>query len=224
MRVARTLALALLALGLAACGERGASSTVRPPPEPDVSPKPAPPTPRPAETRLATFGGGCFWCTEAVFSRLVGVESVASGFSGGTGANPSYEDVCTGTTGHAEVIQVRFDPTQVRYEALLEVFFATHDPTTLNRQGHDLGTQYRSIILWHDEEQRAVAEATKKKLDASGELLGKVVTEIVPYKAFWPAGEYHAAYFARNPTQGYCHAVIAPKVKKFEAKFKDRLK
>jgi peptide-methionine (S)-S-oxide reductase len=173
---------------------------------------------------VATFGGGCFWCTEAVFRELDGVIAVTSGYAGGTTSDPTYEEVCTGTTGHAEVIQVRYDPSKVDYAKILEVFFATHDPTTLNRQGADTGTQYRSVVFAHDDEQRRVAEEVKRALDASGAYDAPVVTEIVPAGDFWPAEEYHQGYYAANPSQGYCRAVIRPKLEKFRKAFADRLK
>ncbi len=172
----------------------------------------------------ATFGCGCFWCAEAIFDRVEGVTSVRSGFSGGRGKDPSYELVCTGTTGHAEVVQVEYDPAKVSYAELLRVFFGTHDPTTKNRQGHDVGSQYRSIILTHDDEQRRVAEDVKAKLDASGVYPNPIVTEIVPFEAFYPADAHHQDYFAQNPGQGYCQAVIRPKVEKFEQAFQSILK
>lgn len=190
------------------------------PAEVPVNAKPAPPK----EERLATFGGGCFWCTEAVFLRLKGVLGVESGYSGGKTQNPTYKQVCDGDTGHAEVIQVRYDPQQVSYEALLEVFFATHDPTTKDQQGADVGTQYRSVILTHDDEQRRTAEAVKKRLDASKKFSAPIVTEIVPFERFWKAEAYHQDFFAQNPNQGYCRAVVSPKVKKFEEHFSDKLK
>jgi methionine-S-sulfoxide reductase len=208
---------------VAACGQR-VSSSENPDREQPVSPKPAPPTPRSAETRLATFGGGCFWCTEAVYRRLEGVVSVMPGYSGGTKEKPTYDEVCEGDTGHAEVIQIGYDPSKISYETLLEVFFATHDPTTLNAQGADHGTQYRSIILWHDEEQKKTAEAVKKRLDAEGKFLGSIVTQIVPFKVFWPAEDKHLDFYARNPGSRYCQAVIPPKLHKLEKGFKDKLK
>ena len=174
--------------------------------------------------RLATFGGGCFWCTEAVFRRLEGVASVESGYSGGTVQNPTYKQVCGGDTGHAEVIQVLYDPTKVPYEDLLEIFWKTHDPTTKDRQGNDSGSQYRSIVLTHDDEQRRVAEDLKARLDAAGVFEAPIVTEIVPFERFWKAEGYHQDYFADNPNQPYCRAVVGPKVAKFEKVFKDRLK
>lgn len=175
-------------------------------------------------TKLATFGGGCYWCTEAVFQRLEGVTKVESGFSGGSIPDPTYEAVCTGTTGHAEVIQITYEPAKIGFEKLLEVFFKTHDPTTLNRQGNDHGTQYRSVVFHHDDEQRQLAEKVKASLDASGAFSDKIVTEISPFKAFYKADEYHQNYFNRNPRQGYCSVIIAPKVEKFEKAFKDLLK
>jgi peptide-methionine (S)-S-oxide reductase len=175
----------------------------------------------PLET--ATFGSGCFWCTEAVFKELRGVKSVVSGYSGGKAADPTYEQVCSGRTGHAEVVQITFDPTEVSYEELLEVFFRTHDPTTLNRQGHDAGTQYRSAIFYHSQQQRELAEQTRQRLDASGAFGTAIVTEISPFERFYPAENYHQNYFERNPEQAYCAAVIRPKVDKFRTAFRERL-
>jgi len=170
-----------------------------------------------------TFGSGCFWCTEAVFQQLKGVESVVSGYSGGQVDNPSYEQVTTGRTGHAEVCQIQFDPEQISYEDLLEVFFNTHDPTTLNRQGNDVGTQYRSVIFYHSDEQKETAEQVKKKLGDSGTWKNPLVTEIVPFEKFYRAEDYHQNYYRNNPRQGYCRIVIAPKLKKFEKTFKLKL-
>ena len=167
-------------------------------------------------TETATLGGGCFWCTEAVFQMLPGVKSVVSGYAGGTKPNPTYEEVCTGDTGHAEVIQITYDPQQVSYEKILETFWDVHDPTTLNRQGHDSGTQYRSIILYNSESQKAAAE--KSKQDAQKHFENPIVTQLVPLKAFYPAEGYHQDYYRNNPNQGYCRAVIRPKVEKFEKK------
>jgi peptide-methionine (S)-S-oxide reductase len=164
---------------------------------------------------VATLAGGCFWCTEAVFSELKGVTSVLPGYAGGHVPNPSYDDVCTGTTGHAEAIQVRFDPSVVSYDQLLRVFFSTHDPTTLNRQGADVGPQYRSAVFFHDEAQRAAAERVVREIESAKVWRGRIVTEITPYAHFYPAEEYHRQYFRRNPTKGYCAMVIAPKVAKF---------
>jgi peptide-methionine (S)-S-oxide reductase len=171
----------------------------------------------------ATFGNGCFWCTEAIFQQLKGVESVASGYSGGRINNPSYREVCDGTTGHAEVLQVQFDPTVISYEKLLEVFFTTHDPTTLNRQGADVGTQYRSVIFFHDEAQRAVAEQVKKDF-APTIWDDPIVTEITSFSKFYKAEDYHQNYFNDNPGQGYCRIVINPKVQKFRASHPELLK
>lgn len=172
---------------------------------------------------IATFGTGCFWCTEAVFQQLKGVTSVVSGFSGGHVENPSYEQVVTGGTGHAEVCQIGFDSDQISFEELLAVFFETHDPTTLNRQGNDVGPQYRSAIFYHDEEQKAIAEKMKKDLDARKVFKKPIVTEITAFSKFYPAEDYHQNYFRNNPTQGYCRYVIAPKVAKFEKTFKLKL-
>jgi len=162
----------------------------------------------------AVFGGGCFWCLDAQFKLVNGVKSVVSGYAGGTTKNPTYEQVCTETTGHAEVIQVEFDPAVVTYGDLLRKFFHAHDPTTLNRQGPDVGTSYRSIILYRDANQKAVAEAVRS--EAQKDWPDPIVTEIVPLQAFYRAEDYHQDYFAKNPTQGYCRIVVAPKVKKFE--------
>ena len=172
---------------------------------------------------LATLGSGCFWCTEAVFQQLKGVKSVKSGYAGGTTENPSYEQVCTGMTGHAEVIQVEFDPSIISYEELLEVFFETHNPTTINRQGNDVGTQYRSIILYHSDEQREIAERVKKRLDQSGKWKNPIVTEIKPFTEFYIAEDYHQDYYNQNKNQPYCRAVISPKLEKFEKIFKLKL-
>ncbi|MCO6457327.1 MAG: peptide-methionine (S)-S-oxide reductase MsrA [Pirellulaceae bacterium] len=173
---------------------------------------------------LATFGGGCFWCTEAVFKELRGVESVRPGYCGGHAAGATYEQVCGGGTGHAEVVQIEYDPRQVSYVELLEVFFKTHDPTTLNRQGADTGTQYRSVVFCHDDAQRAEAVRIKQQLDSSGAFASPIVTQIQPAETFYPAEEYHHDYFARNPGQSYCAYVVGPKVEKFRQVFADRLK
>jgi peptide-methionine (S)-S-oxide reductase len=166
------------------------------------------------QTDTAVFGGGCFWCLDAQFKLVDGVKSVLSGYAGGTTPNPTYEQVCSETTGHAEVIKVEFDPTKVSYEDLLRKFFHAHDPTTLNRQGPDVGTSYRSIILYRDENQESIAK--KVKAEAQKEWPDPIVTEIAPLKTFYKAEDYHQDYFAKNPTQGYCRLVIAPKVRKFE--------
>ena len=173
---------------------------------------------------LATLGGGCFWCLEAVFKDLRGVHSVSSGYAGGHVPDPSYKQVCTGTTGHAEVVQVRFDPNEVTYGDLLRVFFAIHDPTTKNRQGNDIGPQYRSIILTHSDAQRQTAEAVMREIADAKLWPDPLTTEIKPLDAFYPAEAEHHDYFARNPWSGYCQVVIAPKVAKFRKQFTDRLK
>jgi methionine-S-sulfoxide reductase len=175
------------------------------------------------EIELATFGSGCFWCTEAVFDQLKGVISVESGYSGGDVLNPTYEQVCAGTTGHAEVVQVTFDPALISFADLLKVFWQTHDPTTLNRQGHDVGTQYRSAIFYHTDVQREIAEQYKQQLDASGTFRSPIVTEITKFSEFYPAEKYHQEYFQLNPTQRYCSLVIRPKVDKFRKEFKEML-
>jgi peptide-methionine (S)-S-oxide reductase len=172
----------------------------------------------------ATFAGGCFWCTEAVFLELKGVYSVTSGYIGGTVPNPTYKDVCTGLTGHAEAIQIEYDPTIVSFQQLLEVFFATHDPTTLNRQGADVGTQYRSGIFVHDPEQQRIAVEIIRALDQRRVFPGRIVTEVTPASTFYPAEDYHQNYFANNPFQPYCQAVAAPKVAKVRKAFKELLK
>jgi peptide-methionine (S)-S-oxide reductase len=177
-----------------------------------------------SDLQVATFAAGCFWCTEAVFVDVKGVVSVASGYSGGKVKNPSYEEVCTGSTGHAESIQVSFDPSKVSYTELLEIFWNVHDPTTLNRQGNDEGTQYRSAIFYHNEEQRNLAEQYKKQLTASHIFKNPIVTEITPFTNFYKAENYHQNYFALNPNQTYCQYVIRPKVEKFKKQFKDKLK
>ncbi len=175
-------------------------------------------------TPIATLGGGCFWCLEAVYDQLKGVEHVESGYSGGTVPNPTYEQVCTGTTGHAEVVRITFDPQQISYREILEVLFDIHDPTTLNRQGADVGTQYRSVIFYHDEEQKATAEQVIRELDQAGVWNAPIVTEVVPFQAFYEAEDYHQEYFARNGRQPYCRAVVAPKVAKFQKLYLTRLK
>lgn len=177
-----------------------------------------------AAPAVATFGGGCFWCTEAVFQQLRGVLKVESGYSGGQLPNPTYQAICTGLTGHAEVIQITYDPAQISFADLLEVFWRTHDPTTLNRQGHDVGTQYRSVIFYHSPEQRELAELYKRKINAAEAYPRPVVTEISPFAAFYPAEREHHNYFADNPQQSYCRAVIQPKVEKFREIFASRLR
>ena len=174
--------------------------------------------------RLATFGSGCFWCTAAIFMRLAGVEEVISGYSGGSVENPTYEQVSTGNSGHAESIQITYDPAKVSYDDLLEVFWKTHDPTTKDRQGYDVGPQYRSIIFYHDAEQKKLAESYKNKLEAEGIWNRPIVTEIEAFTKFWPAESYHQDYYDNNPTKSYCTVVITPKIEKFKKIFKDRLK
>jgi peptide-methionine (S)-S-oxide reductase len=173
---------------------------------------------------LATFGNGCFWCTEAIFQQLNGVTKVVSGYAGGKVKNPSYKEVCTGLTGHAEVIQITYDPTKISYPELLEVFWQTHDPTTLNRQGADVGTQYRSVVFYHTEEQKQLAESYKKKLDESGAFDNPIVTEISPLIEYYPAEDYHQNYYKLNGSAPYCSYVIQPKLEKFKKVFKDKLK
>lgn len=177
-----------------------------------------------AAREVATLAGGCFWCLEAVFDDLRGVEDVVSGYSGGTVPNPTYEQVCTGTTGHAEVVQVTFDPAVISFRDLLEVFFSVHDPTTLNRQGADVGTQYRSAIFFHTPAQQATAEAVIRDLAAARMFGNPIVTEITPFRVFYPAEDYHQRYFERNPNQPYCRVVVAPKVAKFRKQHLSRLK
>ena len=168
----------------------------------------------------ATFGGGCFWCTEAIFRELRGVDSVVSGYAGGEKDNPLYEEVSTGTTGHAEVIQVTYDPAEISYENLLEGFWGVHDPTTPNRQGADVGPQYRSVIFYHDEKQKEQAEASKKQQGASGK---PIVTQILPLRMFFPAEQYHQKYYENNQAAPYCQVVIEPKLEKFRKQFQDKL-
>ena len=174
--------------------------------------------------QLATLGGGCFWCLEAVYLGLRGVSAVMSGYAGGHVDNPSYEEVCGKRTGHAEVVQITYDDAEVSFEDLLRVFFTIHDPTTKDRQGHDVGPQYRSIILTHSDAQRAASEKMIAEINQAGIWDGPAVTEIVPLEKFWPAEPEHHNYFARNPWSGYCRAVVAPKVIKFRKTFADRLK
>jgi len=172
----------------------------------------------------ATLAAGCFWCVEAVFDDLRGVVDVVSGYSGGHKDNPTYQEVCSEATGHAEVVQIKFDPTLLSYGDLLRVFFTVHDPTQLNRQGNDIGTSYRSAIFYHSDEQRHTAEQIVAEITAEGIYDKPIVTEITPFDKFWPAEDYHQEYFANNPNQPYCAAVVAPKVAKFRQKFVDRLK
>jgi peptide-methionine (S)-S-oxide reductase len=172
----------------------------------------------------ATLGGGCFWCLEAVYQEMEGVLSVESGYMGGKTANPSYHDVCSGTTGHVEVVQVKFDPGMTLYREILEVFFAVHDPTSLDRQGNDVGSQYRSVIFYHDEDQRKIAESVIRELDAEEIWDHPIVTELRPADTFYRAEDYHQEYFRNNPQQPYCAFVVAPKVRKFRDKFAAKMR
>lgn len=181
-------------------------------------------SPTSSSTDTITLANGCFWCTEAVFQQLKGVVRVKSGYTGGKTKNPTYEQVCTGNTGHAEALQVEFDPQTIPLEVILDVFFHTHDPTTLNRQGHDVGTQYRSGIFYHHDSQREAAESAKKRLEASGVFGNPIVTEITPFTDFYPAEQYHDDYYRLHGQQPYCSAVIRPKVEKVRKEFKDYLK
>jgi peptide-methionine (S)-S-oxide reductase len=176
------------------------------------------------QVEVATLAGGCFWCLEAVFDELKGVESVESGYSGGNVENPSYMQVCDGDTGHAEVVRVTFDPSVLSYKDLLTVFFTIHDPTKLNRQGNDVGPQYRSAIFYHDEEQKKTAEQVIREISEQKIWDDPIVTEVAPFKAFYMAEDYHQEYFKKNPFQGYCRVIIAPKVAKFRHAFAERLK
>src|SRR5436305_1054166 len=177
-----------------------------------------------SQREVATLAGGCFWCLEAVYDDVRGVEAVESGYAGGDVPNPSYRQVCSGTTGHAEVVQVTFDPSIVSFREILEIFFAIHDPTTLNRQGADVGTQYRSAIFYHSPEQKEITEKLISELNAEGIWDAPIVTEVVPLNKFYVAEDYHQEYFAQNPSQPYCRAVVAPKVAKFRQKFLGKLK
>ena len=173
---------------------------------------------------IATLAAGCFWCVEAVFQRLNGVESVQSGFSGGHNVNPSYKEVCTQSTGHAESVQIHFNPKIVSFHEILEVYWSVHDPTQLNRQGNDIGTHYRSAVFYHNDEQKKIAEEYKSQLEASGVYKNPIVTEITEWKNFFPAEDYHTDYFDLHGEEPYCNFVVRPKVEKFEQKFKEKLK
>ncbi len=177
-----------------------------------------------AKTDTATFGTGCFWCTEAIFQEVEGVIKVTSGYSGGQVSNPTYKQVCTGTTGHAECLNIVYDPVKISFDELLEIFWKVHDPTTLNRQGADVGTQYRSVIFYHNDSQKAIAEKYKEALNKSGAWDNPVVTTLEPFVKFYPAEDYHQNYYNNNTGQGYCQFVIRPKLEKFEKVFKDKLK
>jgi peptide-methionine (S)-S-oxide reductase len=191
---------------------------------PPPDPAPAPPTDATTDTETATFGGGCFWCTEAVFLQLRGVKSVTSGYTGGHLPNPTYDDICDGDTGHAEVVQIVFDPKVITFSELLEVHWRTHDPTTLNRQGNDRGPQYRSAVFYHSEQQRDLAERYKAKIDATAVYAKPLVTEITKASTFYPAEAYHQNYYANNKGDGYCRVMIGPKVEKLKKVFADKLK
>jgi peptide-methionine (S)-S-oxide reductase len=182
------------------------------------------PAQTPDQLEIATLGGGCFWCLDPVYAELEGVLDVNVGYAGGRVPNPSYTLVCTGLTGHAEVVQVTFDPSIISYREILEIFFSVHDPTTLNRQGADVGTQYRSAIFYHSPEQKEVAEELVRELETEGAWNAPIVTEIAPLQDFYPAEEYHQEYFQKNPYQGYCQAVIAPKMQKFRHKYQSKLR
>lgn len=211
------LTAALLTLLLPACGQAPSS--------PQKNKKNMSSTPLPANTDTATFANGCFWCTEAIFEELDGVISAVSGYTGGTAQNPTYKEVCSGTTGHAECIHITYDPGRISFDELLEVFWKTHDPTTLNRQGNDVGTQYRSGIFYHNEEQRAKAEQYKLALDRSGAWKDPIVTEISPFSVFYSAEDYHQQYMELNGNSNpYCQFVIQPKLDKFKKVFADKLR
>lgn len=177
-----------------------------------------------SSNEVATLGGGCFWCLEAVFKELQGVIDVVSGYAGGEVENPGYREVCTGRTGHAEVVRITFDPEVISYRELLQIFFSIHDPTTLNRQGADVGTQYRSVIFWHDEAQKEVASEVIGQLSAEGIWRDPIVTQVVPFEAFYRAEDYHQNYFDHNSNQPYCQAVVAPKLAKFRKLFAEKRK
>jgi peptide-methionine (S)-S-oxide reductase len=173
---------------------------------------------------VATLAGGCFWCLEAIFKEVEGIEKVVSGYSGGTTINPSYSEVCSGATGHAEAVHLTFDPDKTSFKQILQLFFSIHDPTTLNRQGADVGTQYRSAIFYHNEEQKDIAEQVIKELNAANVWGAPIVTEVKPFQKFYPAEDYHQEYFERNREQGYCRLVIAPKLAKFRKQYPEQLK
>jgi peptide-methionine (S)-S-oxide reductase len=228
MRIVILASMAIFAAAGAGCGEKPSPRDVSQPKEatPTMAAKPEPgaPAPKPpGRVETATLGAGCFWCVEAVYQELKGVISVESGYSGGPGENPTYREVCSGKTGHAEVCQIKFDPAVLGFKDVLEVFWKTHDPTTLNRQGNDKGTQYRSVVFTHSDEQKALAEKYKMELEASGAWDKPLVTEITPFTKFWKAEDYHQNYFRDNPQQGYCAFIIAPKMEKFRKVFGEKL-
>ncbi len=216
------ISLLLLVLVLEGIKAMSAAQT----PRPGASEKPSEQSASEPQKKLetATFGAGCFWCTEAVFQRLKGVQSVVSGYSGGHVKNPTYKQVSSGTTGHAEAVQITFDPGQISYAELLKVFWKTHDPTTMNWQGPDVGTQYRSVIFYHSDEQQKLAEKCKRELDQSKAFRAPIVTQIVPFQEFFPAENYHQDYYELNSRQPYCAMIIRPKVEKLERVFRDKLK
>ena len=219
--VASILRQQLSTLGLTLLSALG----LTPKTQPVVQQKPAiMSTNQPENLEKATFGTGCFWCTEALYESLDGVIDAVSGYEGGQKLNPTYNQVCSGTTGHAECVEVAYDPQKITYQELLEAFFRSHDPTTLNRQGADVGTQYRSVIFYHNDEQKRLAETAKTELDKAGAYNDPIVTEISPAETFYPAEAYHQSYFANNPNQGYCAFVIAPKLDKFKKVFREKLK
>jgi peptide-methionine (S)-S-oxide reductase len=219
MRSAFTVAAAVLALG--GCGSAKPDEPMRTSADPAST---DPVVQDPSLTDTATFGAGCFWCVDAIFRELDGVMSVTAGYAGGHTQDPDYKSVCSGTTGHAEVAQIVYDPKKISYDELLEVFWQTHDPTTLNRQGADVGTQYRSVIFHHNAEQKQKAERYKAELDQSGAWDKPIITEIGPLERFYPAENYHQDYYAANPDAGYCQYVIRPKLEKFRKVFADKLK
>jgi peptide-methionine (S)-S-oxide reductase len=214
----------LLASGWILCLLTPGCQSQKSPDQPAATPLPMDEIVKPdMNTEIATFGAGCFWCVEAVFQELKGVMKVESGYMGGTVPNPTYREVCTGSTGHAEVTRITFDPSVITYAELLEVLWTTHDPTTLNRQGADVGTQYRSAVFYHSEEQRAIAEKSKAEV-ATAIWENPIVTEITPASTYYPAEDYHQNYYALNPDAGYCRIVIAPKVQKVRKTFTEKLK
>jgi peptide-methionine (S)-S-oxide reductase len=209
------LATLFAGYGLAGCAQ-SKSETSKEPGDMTIS--------KDTKTETATFGTGCFWCTEAQFQQLEGVLTVESGYSGGEKPNPTYDEVCTGNTGHAEVVQITYDPAKISFATLLEAFWLSHDPTQLNRQGNDVGTQYRGVIFYHNEEQRKEAEFYKQKLQESGSYSAPIVTEIAPFKAFYKAENYHQNYYNQNGSAPYCYYVVKPKLEKFKKAFAEKLK
>ena len=207
-------------MGLSSCAQKNNKSDTKKDPKVMTTAN----TSTPLNMDTATFGTGCFWCTEAIFQQLEGVEKVTSGYSGGTVANPTYEEVCSKTTGHAECLNIVYNPAKISFDELLEVFWQTHDPTTLNRQGADAGPQYRSVVFYHNEEQKTKTARYKAELDKSGAFNNPIVTTLEPFTVFYPAESYHQNYYNNNTSQGYCQFVIRPKLEKFEKVFKSKLK